>query len=247
MSTVYLTVTVGENRWIFESCDSLGIMTMYRLRRLWTTVSQITVKFSAKCMQKWQSETNTFHLKVDSINKKITHKHMFPQQLDQTTLTVEWINTHKTWRADTDIELAQKNDLANRGRRKCQKREVRSLNSNVIVVSPRSAAVMPELSTDGYVEIKGEDLSKLTNSVFETKVLGKRGSPDTGKNNTVTRSWGNRKRKVLIKNKKSYVCTVKTMNRFWKKWVKFATKLYYFSKGVDWGCIREIRCDTRWC
>ena len=60
---------------------------------------------------------------------------------------------------------------------------------------------MPELTADGYVEIKGEDLSKSSDSVLETKVLGKRGQPDTEKHNAVRKAIGNRKREVLIKNK----------------------------------------------
>ena len=67
---------------------------------------------------------------------------MFPQSPDQTTLTVEWINTRKSGRNDADIELVQKSVLVDRELRVNQKMTLRSPSSKVIAVFLRSGIEM---------------------------------------------------------------------------------------------------------
>ena len=98
----------------------------------------------------------------------MSHKDLFPQPLDQTTLTTEWINTCKSEHNDADIELARKTTLSDRERRVNQKREVRSLSRRIIVVSLRSGIEMSEVTHEKYVEIKG-DASESFDFAFDTR------------------------------------------------------------------------------
>ena len=96
----------------------------------------------------------------------MSHKHLFLQPQNQTTLTADWNTTFRVGQDNEEIHLAQKTALADRELRGKQKRELQPPSTRVVTVSPRTGIEMSEITHKEYAIINGDNIES-SDSVFD--------------------------------------------------------------------------------